>query len=113
MRRLMLLALLVLGACTSMVPPAQAQVQNRVALGVFQFTVATATALPTIPSGASEAFVVCETQPVRWRDDGTNPTASIGVLLPINTAFPYIGSLARIKFIETTASATCSVSYYQ
>jgi hypothetical protein len=112
MRKVVLLLLLLMG-CSMQVPPAMAQIQNRVAIGYAQFTVAAATALPSIPSGASEAFVVCEAQSVRWRDDGTNPTASVGVLLPVNTAFPYIGSLARIKFIETTASATCSVSYYQ
>lgn len=112
MRKLLLLALLVLGACANPVP-ASAQIQNRVALGVYQFTVATATALPTIPSGASEAFIVCTGQTVRWRDDGTNPTASVGVPLPVNTGFPYIGSLARLKIIETTASATCNVAYYQ
>lgn len=109
MLRLLFLVLALMGCSL----PSQAQIQNRVALGVFSFTPSVATALPTIPSGSSEAFVVCETQSVRWRDDGTSPTASVGVLLPVNTPFPYIGSLARIKFIETTASATCFVSYYQ
>lgn len=112
MRKVLFLLLALMG-CGLQSPPATAQIQNRTALGVFSFTPSVATALPTIPSGTSEAFVVCETQSVRWRDDGTNPTASVGVLLPVNTPFPYIGSLARIKFIETTASATCFVSYYQ
>lgn len=80
--------------------------------GYQQFTVATATSLPNIPVGAAEAFVVCESQTVRWRDDGTSPTASIGVPLTANTAFPYTGNLAAIQFIQTTATATCNVSYY-
>lgn len=71
----------------------------------------TATAL-TPPGGAIEAFIVCTGQTVLWRDDGTNPTASVGVPLPVNTAFPYTGNLAAIKFIQATASATCNVSYY-
>lgn len=82
-------------------------------LGYQQFTLAAATALPSIPLGATEALVVCETQTVRWRDDGTNPTASVGMPLTANTAFPYTGNLSAIKFIQTTTTATCNVSYYK
>lgn len=84
--------------------------------GYFQFTVAASTALPSIPAGAFEALIICETQTVRWRDDGVAPTASIGMPLTVNTAFPYMGtaaSLAAFRIIETAASATCNVSYYK
>lgn len=84
-------------------------------LGYQQFTVATATALPSIPTGTFEALLVCETQTVRWRDDGTNPTASVGMPLIANQAFPYMGnatSLAAMRIIQTTATATCNVTYY-
>lgn len=108
MRKRILLALLL------SVLPAEAQPFNRVALGYGQLTsLAAAASLPNIPSGASEAFVVCTGQTVYWRDDGTAPTATIGMPLPINTPFPYIGSLARIQFIQTGATAVCNVSYYQ
>jgi hypothetical protein len=81
-------------------------------LGYQQLTsLAAATAL-TVPTGALEALIVCESQTVRWRDDGTNPTASVGMPLTANVAFPYLGNLAAIKIIQTTASATCNVSYY-
>lgn len=90
-------------------------VQNFTAkpLGYQQFTVATATALPSVPTNATYALIVCETQSVRWRDDGTNPTASVGFLLPASTLFTYTGTLSTLKIIETTASATCNVSYYR
>lgn len=84
-------------------------------LGYQQFTVATATALPSIPTGTFEALIVCETQTVRWRDDGTNPTASVGMPLIANQAFPYMGnatSLAAMRIIQTTATSTCNVTYY-
>jgi hypothetical protein len=110
MRKLILLALLMLGACHS---TANAQPMNRVAIGYQQITTLSSAIGLTPPSGASEAFILCTGQTVMWRDDGTNPTASVGIPLPVNTAFPYVGSLARIKFIETAASATCNVSYYQ
>lgn len=80
--------------------------------GYQQFTVATATALPSIPVGAVEAFVICTGQTVNWRDDGTNPTTTIGMPLATNTPFPYTGNLAAIKFIQVTATASCNVSYY-
>lgn len=82
------------------------------ALGYFQFTVATASHLPSIPASAREAFVVCTTQTVNWRDDGVAPTASVGMPLPPLQAFPYTGDLAAIQFIQTTATASCNVSYY-
>lgn len=80
--------------------------------GYQQFTVATSTALPSIPTGAAEALVICTGQTVTWRDDGVAPTATIGMPLTVNTAFPYTGNLSAIRFIQTTATATCNVSYY-
>ena len=49
---------------------------------------------------------------MRWRDDGVDPTASVGMLLVAGTPLQYDGDLSRIKFIETTASAKLNVSYY-
>lgn len=70
----------------------------------------------TTPNGsnvkANFALIVAETQNVRWRDDGVNPTASVGMLLVAGTPLQYDGDLNRIKFIETTASAKVNVSYY-
>ena len=43
-------------------------------LGYQQITsLSSATGL-TVPQGATLALIVPETQNVRWRDDGTNPT---------------------------------------
>jgi hypothetical protein len=61
---------------------------------------------------ANFALIVAETQNVRWRDDGVDPTASVGMLLVANIPFQYDGDLSKIKFIETTASAKLNVSYY-
>lgn len=73
----------------------------------------TATGL-TVPTGAAEALIICETQNVRWRDDGTAPTSSTGMLLPVNTPFAYFAvDLTKIQLIQTASSATCDVSYYK
>jgi hypothetical protein len=49
---------------------------------------------------------------VRWRDDGTAPTASIGMPLAIGVSLSYDGDLKAIRFIEVLASANLNVSYY-
>ena len=61
---------------------------------------------------ANFALIVAETQNVRWRDDGVDPTASVGMLLVAGIPFQYDGDLAKIKFIETTARAKLNISYY-
>lgn len=90
-------------------------------LGYAQDTsISAASNLPSIPTtdkngnkqAPTIAVIIAETQSVRWRDDGTAPTASVGMLLPVNTPFVYDGDLNKIQFIETTASASLSVSYY-
>lgn len=60
----------------------------------------------------SIAIIVAETQAVRWRDDDTNPTTTVGMPLATGVAFVYDGDLTKIKFIEQTAGAILNVSYY-
>jgi|TARA_R110000868_G_scaffold27465_1_gene104189 hypothetical protein len=83
-----------------------------VCLGYQRITsLSSATAL-TVPTGATRALIVAESQAVRWRDDGTDPTASVGMPVATSTYLSYDGDLSRIKFIEQTASATLNVTYY-
>lgn len=58
------------------------------------------------------ALIVAESQAVRWRDDGTDPTASVGMPLAVGIPLQYDGDLTRIKFIEQSASAKINISYY-
>ena len=58
------------------------------------------------------ALIVAETQAVRWRDDGTNPTTSVGMPLAVGVPLQYDGDLSRIKFIEQVAGAVLNISYY-
>lgn len=66
----------------------------------------------TVPANAKTALLKVETQPVRWRDDGTDPTTTDGMLLDVGEEFWYTGDLAEIEFIETASSAVLHVSYY-
>jgi len=81
-------------------------------LGYQQITSLSSAAGLTIPQGATLALIVPETQNVRWRDDGTDPTASVGMPIFVGASLSYDGDLNRIKFIETTASSKLNISYY-
>lgn len=82
-------------------------------LGYQQITSLSAATTLTIPAGAAAAMIRCETQSVRWRDDGSDPTASVGMLMTASDAVLwYTGQLARLKFIEVTASAKLNVVYF-
>jgi len=80
------------------------------AVGVTITAASAASALWTAPN---YAFIVAETTSVRWRDDGTDPTATVGVLLPTNTGFEYDGELSKLKFISTGAQAIVTVAQYR
>ena len=82
------------------------------ALGFQQITsLASSTAL-TVPGGATLAVIQAEGADVRWRDDGTAPTATVGMLLPAGAELRYTGALAALRLIQASAGATVNVSYY-
>jgi hypothetical protein len=83
-----------------------------VCLGYQQITSLSSAAGLTVPQGATLALIVPETQNVRWRDDGTDPTASVGMPIFVGASLSYDGDFNKIKFIEVTASAKLNVSYY-
>lgn len=65
------------------------------------------------PAGTSEVVLQPETQNVRYRDDGTNPTASVGMILFAGTMYTFdINQIARMNVIETVASAKLNISCY-
>lgn len=83
------------------------------ALGYQQLTSLSGATALTVPAGASLAMCIPETQAVRWRDDGTNPTATVGMPLAVgDTLFLDTSAMAVFKVIEQTASAKLNVSYY-
>jgi hypothetical protein len=90
------------------------------AMGYEQITSLSAAAALSPPSTTKTglaakptfALIVAETQAIRWRDDGIDPTATVGMPLAAGATLQYDGDLTRIRFIEQTASAKVNVSYY-
>ena len=58
------------------------------------------------------ALIIAEGAPVRWRDDSTAPTATVGMPLAVGVPLQYDGDLSKIKFIQQSASAKLNISYY-
>lgn len=92
--------------------------KNLSPFGYQQITSLSAATALTVPAPtnavpATLALIQAEVQNVRWRDDGTNPTASVGMLLVVGDILPYTGDLSKLKFIEATTGAKLNVSYYR
>lgn len=70
--------------------------------------------LTTIPTDAIIALISVEGAAIRWRDDGVNPTAAIGMPMAVGQEFQYtVDDFSKIKFIQQAATATINVSYYK
>jgi hypothetical protein len=59
------------------------------------------------------ALIQALAQNVRWRDDGTNPTSTVGMRLAAGETMFYVGDLRKIRFIEEAASAELNLSVYE
>ena len=86
-----------------------------VALGYQQINDLSSASTLTVPTGARIALIQCRDQAVRWRDDGTSPIGTVGMVIDAGFDFWYTGGnagLTAIKFIEVTAGAELNISYY-
>lgn len=81
-------------------------------LGYEQISGLTAAKGLTIPPGANFCLIVPEAQAIRWRDDGIDPSATVGMPLAVGVELQYGGDLNRIKFFQQAATALVNVSYY-
>ena len=98
---------------TNRVPGAQPTTPGNLRpLGYQQITNVSSAVGLTVPPHATLALISPETQSVRWRDDGTNPTTTVGTVLNAGDYMFYTGYLENIKFIEITTSASLNINYY-
>lgn len=69
--------------------------------------------LPTPPAGTRRAIIQAEAQAIRWRDDGTAPTAAIGMTIGAGGELRYDGAnMTALQMIAGVAGAIANISYY-
>ena len=75
---------------------------------------ATGLVLPTPPAGSTIglAIIQCNGGVVRWRDDGTDPTTSVGMSIPDGGELDYVGDFSAIRFIDAGTTPILDVAYY-
>ncbi len=68
----------------------------------------------TAPAGAVRAVCGVETQPIRYRVDGTDPTSSVGFLVKADETFEIVGpeAIKKFKAIRDDSSGKLNVIYY-
>jgi len=89
-------------------------------LTVSNTAVTLSTASPGIPSRARGAYITCETDNVRWRADGTDPTSTEGHIIYATSGIVFDSSddtnwrsvLLAIKFIRVTNDAALKITWY-
>jgi hypothetical protein len=82
-------------------------------LGYRQITeLSAAVGISNIPAGTQMALITAEGQNIRWRDDGTDPTDTVGMLLTTGQTLSYNGPIEKFKAIEVTDGASLNVSLY-
>lgn len=89
-------------------------------LGYQQITSLTSAASLTVPSRdvnglsckPSIAIIIPEGSSVRWRDDDTDPTGTVGMPLAAGVTLQYDGDLTKIRFIEYGGTAKLNITYY-
>lgn len=90
---------------------------KRVPCGYQQLSVDTASFLtvPTCTGGPPTMVrIIPEGQAVRYRDDGTAPTATVGFPISVTAApFDYEGNLGAIEFISQTSGGKVNALFYR
>lgn len=71
------------------------------------------TAVPlTVPAGTTLALLKVSGAPVRYRDDGVLPTASVGYPLAVGDELVYTANFSTFRAIQISAGAVLDVIYY-
>ena len=96
------------GPCPGIDLPMRPLRYNQVAVS------STAVTLGTMPTTATRiAIVMVEVNPIRFRDDGVDPTASVGTLVQPDNAIIICGpAITAFKAIRTGSDASISVALY-
>ncbi len=87
------------------------------ALSSCTTTTGPSTTVSGIPPGATYAVICAHTQAINYLDINVAPTATDGTggqSIPVGACLPYTGGrMQDLQFIQQTASAILSVSFYR
>lgn len=117
MKRFLLVAIGLLAMCL----PLRAQERTATGfiqpLGYCQLTSVSSSTLVSscsggIPARTAWAVLCIDTAAIRWRDDGTAPTASVGMPVASGQCFYYSGTFAALRVIAQTGSPVVNISFY-
>lgn len=83
--------------------------------GQFGLSVASTGAVTalTVPPGATSAQITVSGANIRYRDDGTDPTTTVGMPVYQASSWFYSGPLSAIKFYAQSGTATLDVLFYK
>ncbi|MDM9556058.1 hypothetical protein QU926_20810 [Pseudomonas asiatica] len=83
-------------------------------LGYQQMAVATGSVspAPVAPDGTIVALMKIEGAPVRYRDDGVNPTQAIGMPLTVGESLVYDAVMLDMRLIAQQGGAIVNIAYY-
>ena len=71
-----------------------------------------ATVATQVTAGAKQVIVQADGNDIRYRLDGTAPTASVGVLIKNGTSQPFnMPDAAAARFIQVSATAVINATY--
>lgn len=84
------------------------------AFGFEQITAITTTAKGFVSPAGTRCVIQAQDTALRWRDDGTSPTTTVGMVLAAGSDMYYEGPMDAIKFIRDGASGTgvVNASFY-
>lgn len=77
--------------------------------GFATLTVSTSAVPLVVPKGSVRAVITVEAEALRWRDDSTDPTATVGFLELAGSRFEIYGKEALLAFRAIRDGATDSV----
>ena len=110
---LLFLPILALGASFTITEGTQVIDGRRVPTGYAQYTTLSASTPLTVPAGTRVCMIQAEAGAVRWRDDGTDPTAASGGIIASGSNFVYTGDPSTIELIAGQGGARANVHCYR
>lgn len=68
----------------------------------------------SVPVGATIVEICVSTANIRYRDDGVNPTTSVGIPVSAGTCYAYaVIPLSQAAFIAVSGSPVLDISFYR